>query len=308
VQLRGGFATVEDRSGNLYFAAQLRKSARRDRGVLTAWLVTSVPSWPLSTEAALRVPNYDTFVAQQRSLYVPGRRRRLLQARSGKVTHDRGDADALRRAIGSRRAPYTLSALRRPGRSHDTVTQYSLTTDENGDWLFASRGTGRWLKSGFSHNRRSHATATRPSRALELAHRREPGRIREAVPLDEVAGYRGDQRDDLGGADVESDELHHVLGGPPPSSSTAGNIAKRVEPAGAGARAGPVDEHDALVGRQQHVVAANIAVDQAIPGRRAFPSRFGRRGARAGESRHQGIVHAPGASAAIVRQPTNIDP
>src|SRR5580765_890683 len=36
VQLRGGFATVEDRSGNLYFAAQLR-NVGAGIGVLTSW-------------------------------------------------------------------------------------------------------------------------------------------------------------------------------------------------------------------------------------------------------------------------------
>src|SRR5579862_2802643 len=80
VQLRGGFATVEDRGGNLYFAAQLR-NVGAGIGVLTSWLVEVGPDMPSSTRtsipgreslASLEVPpNYDSFVQQQRSLYVP---------------------------------------------------------------------------------------------------------------------------------------------------------------------------------------------------------------------------------------------
>src|SRR5258705_1436254 len=68
VQLRGGFATVEDRSGNLYFAAQLR-NVGAGIGVLTAWLVEVGPDAGLSVSGGL--PGYSQFVAQQRSLYVP---------------------------------------------------------------------------------------------------------------------------------------------------------------------------------------------------------------------------------------------
>jgi len=135
VQLRGGFATVEDRSGNLYFAAQLR-NVGAGIGVLTAWLVKVGPDLPLSTEAALRVPDYDTFVAQQRSLYVPAGDVGYWQGAIREGDSDRGDADALRRAIeaGERLSLFLRYADQDGG--HDTVTQYSLTTDENGDWLF----------------------------------------------------------------------------------------------------------------------------------------------------------------------------
>src|SRR5258708_28673972 len=80
VQLRGGFATVEQRGGNLYFAAQLR-NVGAGIGVLTSWLVKVGPETPPSSRSSLSgrealwsldpPPNFDSFVLQQRSLYVP---------------------------------------------------------------------------------------------------------------------------------------------------------------------------------------------------------------------------------------------
>ena len=135
VQLRGGFATVEDRSGNLYFAAQLR-NVGAGIGVLTSWRIDVGPQLPLNAKEALATPDVDTFVAQQRSLYVPAGDVGYWQGAIREADTDRGDAAALRRAI---EAGERLSLVLRYGDQdggHDTVSQYSLTTDENGDWLF----------------------------------------------------------------------------------------------------------------------------------------------------------------------------
>ena len=135
VQLRGGFATVEDRSGNLYFAAQLR-NVGAGIGVLTAWLVQAGPDMPLTINGALPLPDLDTFVAQQRSLYVPAGDVGYWQGAIRQGDTDRGDATALRQAIDERRR---LSLFLRYGDQdggHDTVTRFTLSADENGDWLF----------------------------------------------------------------------------------------------------------------------------------------------------------------------------
>jgi hypothetical protein len=137
VELRGGFATVEDRSGNLYFAAQLR-NVGNGIGVLTSWLVEAVeaevpPAWG-------DVPDLGTFVDQQRSLYVPAGDVGYWQGAIRASDTDRGDAAALRDAIDARRR---LTIFLRYGDldgGHDTVTRYTLSPDENGDWLF---GIGR---------------------------------------------------------------------------------------------------------------------------------------------------------------------
>jgi hypothetical protein len=135
VQLRGGFATVEDRSGNLYFAAQLR-NVGAGIGVLTAWLVEAGPDVPLSAEAALAIPDDSAFVAQQRSLYVPAGDVGYWQGAIREGDTDRGDAAELRRAIDAReRLTLYLRYADQDG-GHETVTRYSLMPDENGDWLF----------------------------------------------------------------------------------------------------------------------------------------------------------------------------
>ena len=134
VQLRGGYATVEDRSGNLYFAAQLR-NVGAGIGVLNAWRIEVGPELPVTPEVAFAVPDYDTFVAQQRSLYVPAGDVGFWQGAIREADTDRGDAEALRRAIdGGQRLALFLRYADQDG-GHDTVTQYSLMPDENGDWL-----------------------------------------------------------------------------------------------------------------------------------------------------------------------------
>ena len=46
---------------------------------------------------------------------------------------------------------------------HDTITRYSITPDENGDWLIGiTRHWSRWLDQARAHNRRSPALATSP--------------------------------------------------------------------------------------------------------------------------------------------------
>ena len=135
VQLRGGFATVEDRSGNLYFAVQLR-NVGAGIGVLTSWLVEAGPEMPLSSEAALAVPDLSTFVAQQRSLYVPAGDVGYWQGAIRETDTDRGDAVALRQAIDSKGRLTLYLRYADPDGGHDTVTRYSLMPDENGDWLF----------------------------------------------------------------------------------------------------------------------------------------------------------------------------
>lgn len=135
VQLRGGFATVEDRSDNLYFAAQLR-NVGAGIGVLTAWLVEAGPEMPLPLNGALPMPDLDTFVAQQRSLYVPAGDVGYWQGAIREGDTDRGDAAALRQAIGERRRLALFLRYGDQDGGHDTVTRFTLSADENGDWLF----------------------------------------------------------------------------------------------------------------------------------------------------------------------------
>jgi hypothetical protein len=136
VELRGGYATVEDRSGNLYFAAQLR-NVGAGIGVLTAWLVEAVEDVPLSWGD---VPDLDKFVEQQRSLYVPAGDVGYWQGAIRASDTDRGDASALRAAIDARRRLTIYLRYGDQDGGHDTVTRYTLSADENGDWLF---GIGR---------------------------------------------------------------------------------------------------------------------------------------------------------------------
>jgi hypothetical protein len=144
VQLRGGFAAVEERNGNLYFATQLR-NVGSGLGVLTSWLVEVGPETRASSRlsiptdeplAALGVPpNYETFVQQQRSLYVPAGDVGYWQGAVRECDTDRGDGEALKRAIESG-ARLTLNLrYSDPDGGHDTISRYNLTPDENGDWL-----------------------------------------------------------------------------------------------------------------------------------------------------------------------------
>jgi hypothetical protein len=133
VQLRGGFAAVEQRGANLYFAAQLR-NVGAGIGVLTSWLMEVGPDAGLSVIGG--PPDFSNFVAQVRSLYVPAGDVGYWQGAIRDGDTDRGDADALRRAIeaGDRLTLYLRYADQDGG--HDTVTRYSLMPEENGDWIF----------------------------------------------------------------------------------------------------------------------------------------------------------------------------
>jgi hypothetical protein len=133
VQLRGGFAAVEIRGGNLYFAAQLR-NVGAGIGVLNSWLMEVGPDQGLSVIGG--PADYTNFVAQVRSLYVPAGDVGYWQGAIREGDTDRGDADALRRAIeaGERLTLYLRYADQDGG--HDTVTRYTLMPDENGDWIF----------------------------------------------------------------------------------------------------------------------------------------------------------------------------
>jgi hypothetical protein len=133
VQLRGGFAAVEQRGANLYFAAQLR-NVGAGIGVLTSWLMEVGPDAGLSVIGG--PPDFSNFVAQLRSLYVPAGDVGYWQGAIRDGDTDRGDADALSRAIeaGERLTLYLRYADQDGG--HDTVTRYTLMPDENGDWIF----------------------------------------------------------------------------------------------------------------------------------------------------------------------------
>ncbi len=143
VQLRGGFATVEERSGNLYFATQLR-NVGAGIGVLTSWLVEVGPEISSSRSSlnaaeplsSLGVPpNYDTFVQQQRSLYVPAGDVGYWQGAIRECDTDRGDGEALKLAIESGGRLTLNLRYSDPDGGHDTISRYNLTPDENGDWL-----------------------------------------------------------------------------------------------------------------------------------------------------------------------------
>src|SRR3954452_18525216 len=132
-ELRSGFAAVEERDGNLYFAAQLR-NVGAGIGVLTSWKVKADPNLPQLSDVTAP-PDPSHFVAQQRSLYVPAGDVGYWQGAIRAGDTDRGDADALRHAIeaGDRIALFLRYADQDGG--HDTITRYSITPDQNGDWL-----------------------------------------------------------------------------------------------------------------------------------------------------------------------------
>jgi hypothetical protein len=133
IELRSGFAAVEERNGNLYFAAQLR-NVGAGIGVLTSWKVKADPNLPALSDMAT-APDPTNFVAQQRSLYVPAGDVGYWQGAIRDGDTDRGDAYALRRSIaaGERIALFLRYADQDGG--HDTITRYSITPDQNGDWL-----------------------------------------------------------------------------------------------------------------------------------------------------------------------------
>jgi hypothetical protein len=137
VQLRGGFASVEVRGDNLYFAAQLRNIGG-GLGVLTAWWMD------FDAEPSLeKPPDLGVFNAQQRHLFVPPGDVGYWQGAIRTEDTDRGDRETLQRAIEHRKRLVLFLRYSDQDGGHDTLTRFTLMPDENGDWLF---GIGRhWM-------------------------------------------------------------------------------------------------------------------------------------------------------------------
>ena len=140
VQLRGGFAAVEIRGGNLYFAAQLR-NVGAGIGVLTSWLMEVGPDAGLSVIGG--PPDYTNFVAQVRSLYVPAGDVGYWQGAIREGDTDRGDADALRRRSKPASASRCICATptRTAATTPSPVTRSCPTRTATG--YSGSPGTGR---------------------------------------------------------------------------------------------------------------------------------------------------------------------
>jgi hypothetical protein len=131
VQLRGGFASVEARGSNLYFAAQLR-NVGGGLGVLTSWWMVADPRPDLE-----RFPDLSDFNAQLRHLYVPPGDVGYWQGAIRETDTDRGDREAICAAIGARQRLALFLRYGDQDGGHDTLTRYTLMPDENGDWIFA---------------------------------------------------------------------------------------------------------------------------------------------------------------------------
>jgi hypothetical protein len=134
VQLRGGFASVETRDGNLYFAAQLR-NVGGGLGVLTSWWMQSDPQPNLD-----ELPELTDFNAQQRHLYVAPGDVGYWQGAIRVADTDRGDREALCTAVIRRRRLALFLRYGDQDGGHDTVTRYTLMPDDDNYWIF---GIGR---------------------------------------------------------------------------------------------------------------------------------------------------------------------
>jgi len=134
VQLRGGFASVEVRDDNLYFAAQLRNIGG-GLGVLTSWWMDFDPEPSLD-----KPPDLSVFNAQQRHLFVPPGDVGYWQGAIRTDDTDRGDRETLLRAIEHRKRLALFLRYADQDGGHDTLTRYTLMPDDDGDWIF---GIGR---------------------------------------------------------------------------------------------------------------------------------------------------------------------
>jgi hypothetical protein len=134
VQLRGGFASVEVRGENLYFAAQLR-NVGGGLGVLTAWWMIADPEPSLDP-----IPDLSLFNAQQRHLYVAPGDVGYWQGAIREPDTDRGDRGALCSAIRARQRLGLFLRYSDQDGGHDTITRFTLMPDDNGEWIF---GIGR---------------------------------------------------------------------------------------------------------------------------------------------------------------------
>ena len=139
VELRAGYAAVEQRSNGLYFAAQLR-NVGAGIGVLTSWKVKGETNMDISLSEYVEPPDPTHFVLQQRSLYVPAGDVGYWQGAIRDGDTDRGDADAIRRTIEVRGVLTLFLRYADQDGGHDTITRYSIMPDDNGDWLI---GIGR---------------------------------------------------------------------------------------------------------------------------------------------------------------------
>jgi hypothetical protein len=134
VQLRGGFASVEVRGDNLYFAAQLRNIGG-GLGVLSAWWMDT------DVEPSLdRPPDLGVFNAQQRHLFVPPGDVGYWQGAIRVDDTDRGDREAIRAAIEHRKRLALFLRYSDQDGGHDTLTRFTLMPDDDGEWIF---GIGR---------------------------------------------------------------------------------------------------------------------------------------------------------------------
>jgi hypothetical protein len=134
VQLRGGFASVATRDGNLYFAAQLR-NVGGGLGVLSSWWMQSDPQPNLDT-----LPELTQFNAQVRHLYVAPGDVGYWQGAIRVADTDRGDREALCAAVTARQRLALFLRYGDQDGGHDTITRYTLMPDEDGYWIF---GIGR---------------------------------------------------------------------------------------------------------------------------------------------------------------------
>ena len=89
VELRAGYAAVEERSNGLYFAAQLR-NVGAGIGVLTSWKVKGDTNMDMSLAAYVEPPDPTHFVAPATKPVRAGRRRRLLAGRDSRRRHRSG--------------------------------------------------------------------------------------------------------------------------------------------------------------------------------------------------------------------------
>ena len=116
--LSGGTLAIQMREGELF------------------WFIQNQDVAPLTVAGSLPAPDPSTFVAQQRSLYVPADDVGYWQGAIRDGDTDRGDAVALREAIDAGRRLTLFLRYGDQDGGHDTVSRFTLSHDENGDWLF----------------------------------------------------------------------------------------------------------------------------------------------------------------------------
>jgi hypothetical protein len=118
---------------------------------------------------------------------------------------------------------------------------------------------------------RSHRIVTSPCARWKA---RTVGRVGQASALDEGAGERGHDRGDRvrGGRDREATQ--QVLGVPTSFERDRREHQDQIEPRGADAGLGPVDEDDATGWLDEDVVAANVEMHQRLSACSPCPPGF----------------------------------